>query len=358
MREAHNKKRSAAKKTKKKIRNSVNSCQKSANKFFFKKNKKKQNNQLLMSDNNVNEKKLDEVICKGVQWTFTAFDVSQPIPLHPKMECLVYQLEKAPKTGTLHFQGAFKLLNRNGVQFKTVQKYIPVGCHIEPSRGTWAENYAYCTKLESRAIPDQEPVLLGTPPKDPHQKIAKNDKLTQLVEDAMKYHSLKSIVKKDGATYARNYRAIQHIRDMFKPGKEVKYSFKDFRIAPQQFIPNVCLVFVGPTGVGKTQYAKSHFLTPLLVRHIDDLKCFDVDVHDGIIFDDMDFHHWPATSVIHLLDMEEDSSINVKHGTAIIPSGTLRIFTCNAFPFPIHEAIQRRIKVVTFGDEPLFEKKI
>jgi len=310
-----------------------------------------------MSQNNINNnnngEKEEDTVDKGVQWTFTCFDVSKPLTLHPKMECLVYQLEKAPTTGTLHFQGCFKLKNRHGVTFKTAQKYVPFGTHLTPSRGTWSENFLYCTKQATRY--EGDPILLGTPPKDPHAKIAKNDKLTGLIEEAMKYKSLKSIVKKDPATYARNYRAIQHIRDMHKPPCLVKYTFKDFKAPPQKFPTNKCLVFIGPTQIGKTQFAKSHFNTPLMVRHKDDLKLFDADIHDGIVFDDMDFNHWPATAVIHLLDMEEDSSIDVKHGTAIIPAGTRRIFTCNTFPFPTHDAIARRIKVVKFDDAPLFD---
>lgn len=90
-----------------------------------------------------------------------------------------------------------------------------------------------------------------------------------------------------------------------------------------------CMVLRGPSNVGKTQYAKTFFKKPLLVRHMDKLKQFDETVHDGIIFDDLSFGHWPRSSMIGLLDVEEEADINVKNSMVVIPAGTPRIFTTN-----------------------------
>lgn len=85
----------------------------------------------------------------------------------------------------------------------------------------------------------------------------------------------------------------------------------------------------GPPGIGKTEWVKSQFKNPYLVSHIDQLKKFKPNHHDAIIFDDMDFKHWPRTSKIHLIDQDNDRAINVKHGFAVIPAGTPRVFTSN-----------------------------
>lgn len=111
---------------------------------------------------------ISEPILKGVMWSFTCFDVSKPLPLIKEMQCMVYQLEKAPTTGTPHFQGCFNLHNRNGVLLKTAIKYLPFGSHLEPARGSWHENLTYCTKEETRA--GGEPVILGTPPQNQDQR--------------------------------------------------------------------------------------------------------------------------------------------------------------------------------------------
>lgn len=75
-----------------------------------------------------------------------------------------------------------------------------------------------------------------------------------------------------------------------------------------------------------------------------------------IIFDDMCFTHWPRESVIHLLDIEEETQINVKHGMVVIPAGTIRIITTNLerenlFPPDAAGSIDRRILFVRIQSE-------
>jgi hypothetical protein len=107
------------------------------------------------------------------------------------------------------------------------------------------------------------------------------------------------------------------------------------------------LIITGDPEKGKTQYAKSFFNNPLVVGHIDKLKEFEPHIHDGIIFNDMNFSHWPRTSCIHLLDNEEDADINVKCSMITIPAGVKRIIVTNEKTkdiFPCFDrAISRRI---------------
>lgn len=83
----------------------------------------------------------------------------------------------------------------------------------------------------------------------------------------------------------------------------------------------------GPTGCGKTAWARALLPEAAVVRHRDQLR--DVDFSKGVIFDDFDVSHWPPTAVIHLLDWEESSGIDVKHGHVVIPENTRKIFTHN-----------------------------
>jgi len=92
------------------------------------------------------------------------------------------------------------------------------------------------------------------------------------------------------------------------------------------------LILWGPTNTGKTSLAKAILPKALICSHIDDLKKYATRNYHGIIFDDMDFKHWPDTAQIHLTDVENPRSINVKHGTASIPAGTPRIITNNKTP--------------------------
>lgn len=85
----------------------------------------------------------------------------------------------------------------------------------------------------------------------------------------------------------------------------------------------------GLAGSGKTQWALGHFKTPLLVSHMDKLKMFDKDTHDGIVFDDMSFKHLHTEAVIHLLDTANDREIHARYDIAEIPAGTKKIFCHN-----------------------------
>lgn len=115
------------------------------------------------------------------------------------------------------------------------------------------------------------------------------------------------------------------------------------------------LVLLGPTGLGKTVWAKTHAPRPsLFVRHIDQLKQFRRGFHKSIIFDDMDFKGdergrggWPRTSQIALVDFDNDSAIHTRYTPSLIPANTFKIFTCNEYPFTDDPAIERRVYVET-----------
>ena len=139
-----------------------------------------------------------------------------------------------------------------------------------------------------------------------------------------------------------------------------KYKLSDFNI-PRTFIEwlrrhksKLTCVIIGPSGKGKTQLALSAFNNPLLVSHTDNLKEL-TDSHDGIVFDDMNFSHWPRESVIHLTDLEETRGINVKGDVANIPAKLPRIITSNKdilelLPIDPHGSINRRIHIVIISD--------
>lgn len=117
------------------------------------------------------------------------------------------------------------------------------------------------------------------------------------------------------------------LRKQTKGSNPPAYSGDDFLV--ENLPLNKAVFLYGPSGLGKTQFAKSHFKNPLIVRDVNMLNDFDRFVHDGIVFDDFSVKHWPPETVIHLLDMEEDSFIRVLYGTCEIPKGTPRIFTHN-----------------------------
>lgn len=109
------------------------------------------------------------------------------------------------------------------------------------------------------------------------------------------------------------------------------------------------IVLRGPSGCGKTTWAKRHMPKPcLFVSHIDQLKSFRPGYHVSIIFDDVDFKHYPRTGQIAIVDRFDTRAVHCRHAVATIPAGVFKVFTCNEFPVnKSDEAIARRCKFYT-----------
>lgn len=110
------------------------------------------------------------------------------------------------------------------------------------------------------------------------------------------------------------------------------------------------LIIVGPAGCGKTTWAKANAPKPtLFVRHLDSLARIRPE-HRSIIFDDLDFKHYPVSTQKFLVDYENLSEVHIRYKVARIPAGIPRIFTCNEYPFTeegVHgDAIDRRVNKV------------
>lgn len=76
---------------------------------------------------------------------------------------MIFQLEKAPDTGKLHFQGMIML--HNPVSLVGLQKlFIPYKPHFEVMKGTPAQAWEYCEKLESAVAGFKHPWTIGDKP--------------------------------------------------------------------------------------------------------------------------------------------------------------------------------------------------
>lgn len=286
----------------------------------------------------------------------------EPPTLHEDMKCLITQREVCPTTGRLHWQTAFLVKAPNGLVEKTVRKWFP-DVHIEGMIGTWERNVKYCSKThnedgtEARHDMSVEPIILGDVPKEKKEKKQKGpDLLLKVYEMARSGASVMEIADAYPAVYMRNHNAVAKVIEMFKlPSSPIVHVY--FIIPKQVFPPNKVLIFTGETNIGKTAYAKFHFICPLLVSNIEDLRSFDYRVHDGIIFDDCDVNHMPRTTQIHLCDMEEPRSIYARFANIVIPANTKKIFTCNYGKIPVNlgdSAIARRCQLIDLGNKNLF----
>lgn len=143
-------------------------------------------------------------------WVITQNDEKQEPQFDSEsMRFLVYQIEEAPSTGHLHYQGYVQFHNPKG--FKTVSKLFPKA-YVAPAKGSPAENYAYCTKAESR-MPDTEPKQFGT--------------MSEGQGDRSDWKVIKSLLKdkkpdieiaeRYPRLFALHYKGINHLRNTLQP---------------------------------------------------------------------------------------------------------------------------------------------
>lgn len=93
------------------------------------------------------------------QWVFTVFTPQMPRHLAGFMTYCVFQRERCPFTGRLHWQ-CYAQFSQN-VKFTHIQKWVGVMCHCEPSimsNARAARNY--CMKLKTR-VEGTEPTEMG-----------------------------------------------------------------------------------------------------------------------------------------------------------------------------------------------------
>lgn len=144
------------------------------------------------------------------------------------------------------------------------------------------------------------------------------------------------------------------------PKKKFKHKFTaDQFTRPLETDFSKALFFWGPTQCGKTNYALAHFENPLLVSKVDKLRDVNWENHDGIVFDDCSFRHWPGDSIIHILDVDMEREIPCRYKDATIPAGMRRIFTHNErdiFDGPLvgqnqKDAIARRYRLVPIQED-------
>lgn len=125
-----------------------------------------------------------------------------------------------------------------------------------------------------------------------------------------------------------------------------------------------CCYIWGATGTGKTQWAVHQFNRPLVVSTRDSLRHFRRDLHDGIVFDDIDFSTWEREELIHLFDWDIERTIRCRYSDATIPRFTKKVVTSNR-PFETNfhmdvdiGAIKRRFDKIVHTIGPTFRPPV
>lgn len=280
-----------------------------------------------------------------------------------------YPLEKAllakehHQDGNLHFHAALEFKKKVDIRNSRVFDYKNIHPSLEPMRN-WDGAMIYLTKEESKQYGNWESEAVGD---NPYSMLRQKEfSREEFMGDCCK--------RKIPFAYAidawRNYENTSNTTFDEDPNLPIPHALLKILSLPTITNPNTSpppvggdeasgpkepptggsqqsLVLMGPSGIGKTNWALKHAPKPtLLVSHVDDLKKLSKR-HKSIIFDDVDFTHWPVTSQIHITDCAVPRTIHVRYGTVTIPNGIVKIFTCNnACLSWNNQAIRRRINLI------------
>lgn len=269
--------------------------------------------------------------------------------------------EEVSNSGTHHFQGYLELDKRTVLnRLKKIPGFERA--RFDRRRGTQAQAIAYSSKTDDETFIDG-PYKYGVPFGSNQGR--RND-IIAMQRDIDAGYSLAYIARNHFSLFLRYQRSIREYIRITRPDIEVPL-YKDFNvpfIAKNKLRERAFLLW-GDSGLGKTEYALSHFDNPLFVRHMDHLLRLVEGVHDGIVFDELSFQHFPADSRKVLLDSRRVAQVHVRYDYAVIPANMPRIFTSNRpnIFYGDHDteydrnAIDRRLIVLEIKDK-LYDEEI
>lgn len=244
---------------------------------------------------------------------------------------LAWQLEKAPETGTLHYQGY--ICFKNPVRLNALKKYC-ARAHWDARKGTHDQALAYVTKVDTQV---EGPWTLGKAPSQ--GKRSDIDALKSSIDS--------------GATMIEI--AEQHF------GSYLKYStgiqkYKTMKTPPRTWKTEVTVCY-GMTGCGKSHFCHTMAPDAYCMTVQDHVKWWDgYDAHSDVIIDEFG-GQLPFKTALQLLDKYP---VNVEVKGATVPFVPRRLFlTSNDDPSDWYhvelrhrEALLRRLDYIYRYDVP------
>lgn len=207
---------------------------------------------------------------------FTSF-LDEPPTWNPEtMVYLIYQRERCPDTGNLHWQSYCEF--KRDKRLKTIQRELGIGqAHVERREGPQAKAIEYCKKPESRVTPHVE---WGQPKAEQartaaaaaDRRAAERERVDGIYRRAHAepdFETAMAIIRDElPADYSRGYNNIRaSLAHKIKPAvfhSELQYGWRlpnsITKWLAEEFTKverAKCLVLVGPSRLGKTAWARS-----------------------------------------------------------------------------------------------------
>ena len=154
----------------------------------------------------------------------------------------IWQTEKCPETGRLHYQGYLELAKP--MRIVAVKNLLPQleGAHFEPRRGTRDQARDYCRKAETKVDGPWEHGAFGAGGQGCHTDLlAVKEAIDSGATDL-------EIAEAHFGSYCRFHRAFTNYR-------RLKQTAKDWKTE--------VYVLYGPPGTGKSRYCQDNSVTPI-----------------------------------------------------------------------------------------------
>lgn len=236
------------------------------------------------------------------------------------------------KKGKLHWQTFIQFKKK--IRPTALHKMFPPGVwNNGKCDGTAAQNKTYCTKDETslgERFEFGEMMVKG-----------KAGKLAVLARKMKEGSTYKELWEDETETMILRCRNVKEgLAVLRRPITTTEFKLKDFTRAKlsDKLLATKAVVLYGSPGSGKTSFALAHFVKPLLIRDINDLRELEEDpTFTGLVFDEVQFlgdppqyfGRWSVGRAVVLVDLAFVASIRVLYGTVKIPPGMPRIFCTN-----------------------------
>lgn len=251
------------------------------------------------------------------RWGLTTWKEEAPVFNEDRMVYMMAVKHKAPETGKEHWYSF--IIFHQSITMTAIKKLI-------------GDNQAHCIALSNDGTEYLQdghdtitgPIEFGNKPRFLGKKKKAED---NFFENVLAGTSQRELFKMAPRQYLRYRKDLSIIRGLFKDTTS-KYSRDSYNFKIEDWTCHWHLY--GDADCGKTQFAKAQFDHPLYVRHADHFSLFDPCSHDGIVVDELHFNHWPAISVINMLNRKDDAAIHVRYLVADIPAGVRMIFCSNS----------------------------
>lgn len=261
--------------------------------------------------------------------------------------------------GIEHIQLCFGWRNPKHKTLRWCQKNLPCGGNIQITEKP-ASMVKYCTD-ESKREANTSLEVYGEVPKFRDGNEQTDRSFDLLMEGAMatgNYHdAMKYIEENNIKVYISQRKQLgSYFEGKFAKPDASLYPIEAFNAEPSTFEDKKHKIFIGPTNIGKTQFALAHFKHPLLVRNKQDWTRYNPDLTDGIVLDDLPLRKWQSETLINTLEWDMDRTERVLYGQARVKAGTPQIICCNSlevfWPDKIvdehKDAIKRRVVIRHF----------